>query len=429
MAAAKKTFDKNFNMVLIGQIISLFGASILRFALSTYVLDTTGRADIFALLVAVSAVPGILLSPIGGVLADRVSRRDLMVVFDFSSAFIVLCLALFMGSREIGVVSIGVVMTLLSTISALYQPAVQASIPVLVKKDDIPKANGLINGVSSLSGLMGPILGGVLYGIVGIRALVALGCAAFFASAVMEIFIKIPFVKRPSESGFVKTMRADLGEGLRYVTKDNKLILKTMVIAAALNMFLTPFFVVSAPFMLRVTMHSGDFIYGVGMGLLQLSTIVGALLIGRLSHRMKVNRMYVWFIAAALLTLPVAGSVFPAVLSAPALSFGLFFAGSLPIGAILTLVSVYIMAMIQEQTPNHLLGKVMALLMAAAQCAAPLGQVLYGWLHEVFKDAAFVPVLIMGAFTLVIAMLGGVALKNEGSGQKAAETQQLELPA
>ena len=72
-----KAFNRNFILMIIGQIISLFGNAILRFSLSLYVLQVTGSASIFATILAVSILPTILLSPFGGILADRVSRRSI----------------------------------------------------------------------------------------------------------------------------------------------------------------------------------------------------------------------------------------------------------------------------------------------------------------------------------------------------------------
>ena len=68
---SKKLYDKNFNILVLGQIISLFGSSIQRFALSLYLLDLTGSASVFATILAISMIPVVLISPIAGMLADR----------------------------------------------------------------------------------------------------------------------------------------------------------------------------------------------------------------------------------------------------------------------------------------------------------------------------------------------------------------------
>ena len=94
-----KSYTKDFNLVVLGQIVSMFGASLVRFALSLYVLDITGRADIFSTVYAISNIPRLLM-PLGGAIADRFNRRNLMVIYDFSSSFIVLCLFLLMSEGK-----------------------------------------------------------------------------------------------------------------------------------------------------------------------------------------------------------------------------------------------------------------------------------------------------------------------------------------
>ena len=85
-----KLFRRDFTLVVIGQIISLFGNAILRFALPLYLLRETGSSTLFGVVTACSFAPMVILSMAGGVLADRVNKRDIMVGLDFSTAAIIL---------------------------------------------------------------------------------------------------------------------------------------------------------------------------------------------------------------------------------------------------------------------------------------------------------------------------------------------------
>ncbi|MFQ9955862.1 MAG: MFS transporter, partial [Turicibacter sp.] len=90
---SKKLYDKNFNILVLGQIISLFGSSIQRFALSLYLLDLTGSASVFATILAISMIPVVLISPIAGMLADRGDKKKLMVLLDVLSAVLLMAYA------------------------------------------------------------------------------------------------------------------------------------------------------------------------------------------------------------------------------------------------------------------------------------------------------------------------------------------------
>ncbi|MDR2982853.1 MAG: MFS transporter [Puniceicoccales bacterium] len=363
---------KDFNLMVLGQIISILGSALLRFALSLYVLDTTGSETAFASIYAVSNIP-LLLAPLGGAIADRFNRR-LMVFFDFTSSAIVLGLIILMAAGNTSIVMLGIVMVLLSIVSALYTPAVMASIPLLVSSDRMESANGIVQAVQALSAVAAPIMGGVLYGVIGVRALIVISCVAFFLSAVMEIFIKIPFIKREQTGHIIPTIAGDLKDGFRYVLKV-PFILKAMVLAALLNLVLSPYFVVGAPIILRVTMQSSDNLYGIGMGLVNAATILGALTIGVFSKKIRVGNLYRWLLLIAVLCLPMALAVAPVMLNHGYYpSYILFMVAAVPIAMIMTILSIYITASVQKTTPNENLGKVMAIIIAVAQCAAPLNR-------------------------------------------------------
>ena len=177
-----KPSPKDFNLMVLGQIVSIMGSALLRFALSLYVLDITGSEAVFATLYAISNIP-MLLSPIGGAIADRFNRRNLMVIFDFTSSAVVFAFFAFLSYKQSSVILIAVVMVLLSIISAMYTPAVTASIPLLVEEKKLEGANGIVQAVQALSSVAAPILGGVLYGIIGVDALITISGIAFFLSS------------------------------------------------------------------------------------------------------------------------------------------------------------------------------------------------------------------------------------------------------
>ncbi|MCD7909768.1 MAG: MFS transporter [Clostridium sp.] len=395
---------KNFRLMVLGQIISILGSALLRFALSLYVLDTTGSESLFATMFAISNIP-LLLAPLGGAIADRFNRRNLMVIFDFTSSVIGLSFILLIYTGNISVFLTGVTMVLLSIVSSLYTPAVTASIPLLVESRKLEGANGLVQAVQALSAVAAPVLGGILYGTMGLGTVVAVSSLSFFLSAVMEIFIRIPYEKRQWSGPIAATIAGDMKEGFSYVVKQS-FIRRIGLIACLINLVLTPYFVVGAPIVLRVTMHSSDTLYGIGMGLINFATILGALSIGFFARKMRLNTLHRWLFACALLMLLMAVSLMPFMLGTGySSSFVLFMLGAVPIAASMTIISIFIITKVQKITPNENLGKVMAILTAAAQCAAPLGQVLYGVIFEKWSARVFIPTFFVCIATL---LLGGL---------------------
>ncbi|OOR72121.1 MFS transporter [Bacillus cereus] len=414
MPASIQSSLKDFHLMVSGQIITILGSTLLRFALSLYVLDITGRADIFAGLYAITSIP-FLLAPLGGAIADRFNRRNVMVILDFINAAIVLSFIVLLLTESVSILLIGTIMFLLAVVSAMYAPVVMASIPQLVPEKKLEQANGIINGVQALSNIVAPVLGGILYGIIGLKMLVIISCLAFFLSAILEMFITIPFIKRAQESHIIPTIIKDMKEGFLYVLKQS-FILKAMLLAALLNLILTPLFVVGGPIILRVTMQSSDTMYGIGMGLIDFATILGALSIGFFAKKLQMKTLYNWMLIIALLVIPVALSVTPFTLNLGYYPpFILFILSSLLIAMIMTIVSIYVITVVQKKTPNENLGKVMAIITAVSQCMAPIGQVVYGFMFEGFSTKIYLPILAISFIMIIIAVVTKKILRNEGN--------------
>lgn len=121
-----KLFNRDFSMVVIGQIISLFGNAILRFALPLYLLRETNSSVLFGTVTACSFIPMVIFLLLGGVIADRENKRNIMVVLDFFTAFIIIMFYIILGKLPLVPLMI-ITLTLLYGISGAYQPSVQAS--------------------------------------------------------------------------------------------------------------------------------------------------------------------------------------------------------------------------------------------------------------------------------------------------------------
>src|SRR5699024_2123670 len=112
------------------------GNNTLKFALSMYVLERTGSASVFAGLLALSMIPTILLSPFGGILADRANRRNIMVALDTLSGLSVLIAGFATASGQ-DIPVIGTLLVVLSVLGAFESPTVQACIPQMLSGENI----------------------------------------------------------------------------------------------------------------------------------------------------------------------------------------------------------------------------------------------------------------------------------------------------
>ncbi|MGM0216687.1 hypothetical protein IGI42_004283 [Enterococcus sp. AZ109] len=389
----------NIIYLMVGQLISVFGGAILRFALSLFVLDATGRADIFATILAVSSIP-VLFAPIGGAIADRFDRKILMVLMDVANAVLALLLFLVIGMTE-SVFAIGFLLFVLSIVGSFDTPVVGASIPLLVKEDQLEKINGLSNGILQLSNVVAPIIGGILYGLVGAQALVASSIAFFVIAAIVESCLKIPFEKKEQKGNVLEILTGDLKEGFKEV-RSNRVITKAIVIAALINFALTPFFIVGLPVILRMVLQVSETMYGVGMAMFSLSNIVGAIFAVVITKNLRFNNFYLTFGFSGVLLLIV--NVLLLFLGTGG-GFVVIVGAGVIIGIIMSAISIYLISLVQRITPKENLGKVMATIIAVAQCAVPLGQLVMGVLFKGTTISVFFPILAVGCFILLISFL------------------------
>ena len=294
----KTSFGRDFLLVVIGQIISLFGNAILRFALPLYLLRQTGSPALFGVVTACSFAPMVVLSMAGGVLADRVNKRNIMVGLDFSTAAIILLFYAALGRLPTVPLFIAVLM-LLYGISGTYQPAVQASVPLLVQKEKLIAGNAVINQVNTLSGLLGPVAGGVLFTLWGIGPILLLSAACFAFSAVMEIFIRIPHERRPSEAGVFQVVRQDLQECCRFVQSEKPVFVSVVVLVAMFNLVLSAVMIVGTPILITQELGMSDTLYGLTQGALALGGLCGGALAAACGDKLRVQKAHLLLLACS----------------------------------------------------------------------------------------------------------------------------------
>ena len=397
----KTSFGRDFLLVVIGQIISLFGNAILRFALPLYLLRQTGSPALFGVATACSFAPMVILSMAGGVLADRVNKRNIMVGLDFSTAAIILLFYAALGRLPTVPLFIAVLM-LLYGISGTYQPAVQASVPLLVQKEKLIAGNAVINQVNTLSGLLGPVAGGVLFSLWGIGPILLLSAACFAFSAVMEIFIRIPHERRPSEAGVFQVVRRDLQECVRFVRSEKPVFVSVVVLVAMFNLVLSAVMIVGTPILITQVLGMSDTLYGLTQGALALGGLCGGALAAACGDKLRVQKAHLLLLACSAAVAVMGLSLWlrlPPLVSYAAITLMSFAA----MGAS-TLFMVQIYTLVQVQTPPQLVGKVMAALISIAMCGQPVGQALYGLLFGLFAPYPYLVLLGAAGAALCISL-------------------------
>lgn len=405
----EKLFTKNFTLLILGQLTSLFGNFILKLALSMYVLEVTGSAAIFAGILSAATIPTILLSPLGGILADRADRRNIMVALDALTGVSVLCAALFLSeSNAIAVIS--TLLIILSILGAFETPTVQACIPTMLQGDNIMKGNAVVNQVASLSYLIAPMLGSVLYAMLGLKPVMYASVVCFFITALFECFIKLSYQRIQSQGGVLQIVKQDFLSSMQYISKEQTSISKMLLLTAFSRFFVMGITIVGLPFLVRTVLGFNPKYYGATESALAVATILGSIAAGILAEKLKIHKLSILLASMGIFIIP-AGIVFFLPVNAM-IKYGVTVVSFCGMQAVISIFSIFAVSLIQQRTPNHLIGKVMAYTSTVTLCVQPIGQIVYGFLFDRFYSAVYFVLIPTGIIVCIVGLSAMNFFKN-----------------
>lgn len=396
-----KLWNKDFTLVVIGQIISLFGNAVLRFALPLYILEQSGSPALFGQVSALAFLPMILLSPVGGMIADRVNKQRIMVVLDFITSALVFGYIAISGYFS-AIAIVVVLMMALYAIQGAYSPAVQASIPLLVEEEKLVPANAAVNLVNSLSNMLGPVIGGVLYGTFGLPIVLIVSAICFFISAVMELFIRIPHKKQESTGNMWATVKKDMGNSLRFMFKTKPILSKIIFIMTLFELFASSVLIIGLPVLITQTYALSSQWLGVTQGVMMGGGLVGGVLAGVLAKKLSIKKIHRLLLLIALCFVPIVLGLLlgvSAIIGYSIITSACFFA--MIVGV---LMRVQLFAFIQQVVPEEIMGKVFSCLMAINLCAQPIGQWLAGWCFERYAELPWVVLLAAVVLSSIVSV-------------------------
>ena len=405
----EKLFTRNFTLLILGQVSSLTGNYTLKFALSMYVLEQTGSASIFAGMLSAALLPTVLLSPFGGILADRANRKHIMVALDALSGLSVLAAGLLLPlGRELWV--IGALLVLLSVLAAFESPTVQACVPQMVSPQNLVQGNAVVSQVSAVTSLVTPFLGSLFYTAFGIGPVFAAAVVCFWLTALLECMIHLEYQKPPRTAGIGAIVREDLAVSAHFLRREQPDILKLLLLAALAGMFVSGTAVVGFPYLVRTVLGLSATYYGAAESAMGAAAILGSLCAGLLGKKLRVRDLSAIFLSFGLSLFPIGFSFLLPVGRMARYGVLLFFFCVCQLGV--CIFSTYAITLIQQRTPEQLMGKVMSCVFTLSMCAQPVGQVVYGALFDCFSDSVYWVLIPTGMLICLIALASQGFLKR-----------------
>jgi MFS transporter, DHA3 family, macrolide efflux protein len=403
-------FTRNFVLLWQGQLVSHLGNQAFLIATTLYVLEVTGSATMVAAAMMAATIPLVLLAPVGGTVADRHSRRSILVCADFLRAIATGGLALVVlwdpTSTPRHILLIIVVAVFNGAMSALFAPAFHALVPDLVAKDGLATANSINQMSTQTSTLVGQALGGVLYVAWGPAVLLLVDGISFAYAGIATWFLPADrLVAQGTGSVRLAFARytADTRAGIRYVWRRTGMA-AVLGIFAGVNCLFMPVFVL-LPFYVREILGTGPEWYGFllsgsGVGALAGSVAAGVMLPNVRTHA-TVVRACLAGVAAGVLILAATASTWFAL------------AAFVAIGAQSSIINVTVISAFQSAVPPEVRGRVLALVIALSTAAVPIGMGLGGVLGDRWRTS--LP-LVFVASGLAIATLAALSWILRGFG-------------
>jgi MFS family permease len=383
----RSVWNRSFFLLWQGQLVSSAGDMAYRIALGFWLLAETGSTAVMGTVMGAALLPRVVLAPLAGVVVDRFDRKLVLVLSDAISGALVLAVGLLAVTDQLEVWMVLVAGMLVGACGAFFGPASQSVLPDIVPGAGIVRANAALSTVYSGSSAVGNLVGGVVFQIIGAPLLFLLNGVSFLLSALSELFMSVPAVRRPDAAR--PTILGEVWEGLRFAWRSpgtRYLYLLTCLI----NFFGTMALFLLLPLFQR-TDGLGAGWYGALMGCFAGGALAGSLLLSVLEPRPGAR--FALFVVVGLVDAACVAAL-------PWMPW---------VGAMLALVGIsglatamentFVMSALQIEVPRELRGKLFALRATLVTALVPLAMACGGLLAELVP----IDVLITAASAVVFA--------------------------
>lgn len=398
-----RDWKRNTILFLASQTISLFGTSLVQYAIMWHITLTTQSGTMMTISIISHFVPYFFLSPFGGVWADRYNRKKLIIMSDSMIAISTLILAILFLIGYDMLWLLFVMSAVRALGSAIQMPAVGALIPQLVPQENLTKVNGINGSIQAFVMLVSPMLSGALLTMAAIETVFFVDVVtALIAVLILVLFLKVPVHAKASEKQTMSYF-SDLRKGLEYINKHE--YIKKFFVFCALFFFL----VAPAAFLtpLQVTRSFGEDVWR--LTAIEISFSFGMMIGGIImtswgGFKNKIHTMTLASIVIGVCT--VALGLTPL--------FWMYLIFMVLTGLTIPIFNTPSTVLLQEKVEGDFLGRVFSVLGMISSSVMPIGMLVFGPLSDIIK----IEWLLIGTGLLMIVqgifLLGNKVLLEAG---------------
>lgn len=397
------------NLVLfsLGKFISLFGTYTYTFAIGLYILKLTGSGLSFATTLVLSTLPLVVVNPFAGVLADRVNRKLLVVLMDLLNGFLMIGLYLLSSLNGLSLPLIYASTFIMTSFMTIFNTSIEAAKPNIVSKDRLMNINSVSKIVDSISIILGPMIGGLIFAFVDIKLFIIFNGISFLLSGISEMFIDFSLNKAESRQEKEEIdIWGDMKQGFKYMI-EKKDITDLFIVFVFINFSMGLSISVPLPFIINNILKLSPKSFGIIQGSFPMGLIIGAIFVGKISELISYKKLLrLMNLVLAICIILIGVPALPIQIIKNPLAILIYYCVVMCIiGVAVSFIDIPLLGILQKNISDKYRGRVLSLGMGLAKIISPIAFIISGALMDI------VPMYLLQLFgSMPLFIYNGIVL-------------------
>ncbi|AYF06748.1 TPA: MFS transporter [Bacillus mobilis] len=387
---------RNICLYSIAKTVSIFGSSMYSFALGLYVLQITGSALNFAITLILGTIPMIVMNPFAGVIADKVNKKKLVVCMDLLSGCLLITVYILSSYYGLNLFIIYTTTFLMTVFTTFFGIGLEAAKPNIVSKERLMSINSISKIIDSVSLILGPMLGGIVFSVFDIKTFIIINGISFILSGIALLFIHFKLfecnINEESSKRRVNFIK-DIIEGFSYLLEKESLK-NTFHILISFNFFLGFAVTVPLPYIINTVLNLTSKEFGIIQGTFPVGMIIGAIVVKKITDRFSYS--YLLKKLSSMLSVIMIFSGIPVLFKNFEVNDFVFVITycvvMIFLGIIIALIDIPLIYFMQKEIPDEYRGRVLSIGLSLGKMMQPIALAISGLLLN-YIPAYIIPIV------------------------------------
>lgn len=368
----------NLSLYTLGIFVSMLGTSIYTFAIGLHVLKLTGSGLSFAATLLFGLVPMVIFNPVAGVIADRFDKKKIVVIMDSLNGVLFISLYIASSFSDLNLIMIYTSAFLTTVFTTIFGISMESAKPNIVSDDRLMQINSASKIVNSISSILGPVLGGMVFAFIDIRMFILINGCSFIFSAISEVFLDFKYnLKEENKSSAKAGFMENVKEGFEFLSGRSD-IKQMIYIFVVINFFTSLAVSVPMPFIINNVLKLGSKEFGIIESAFPIGMIIGAVFVERVIEKVSFKRLLISM--SIVMAVSMISMGIPLLLGHFGNIFYLLYYSliTLVFGIAIAFIDIPVMYLFQKLIPGELRGRVLSIAITMAKIIAPIALIISG---------------------------------------------------